>query len=322
MASINDKMAFAGTGVPAVACAIESFGKLILCFPINTSDWFCKISVKVLAVVGASFNLLLWMDALTQSSWMTYMGATSVSGAIEASLHYFALVISDATVRWGSIFFRAEKRKMYHLLLSCPSRSPDCQHGRLLLPTLILIPTWLVASIYFSVYSEWSFHVGEDFKSLFVPQIETVVRSVYLSVDCWSLIGLLYAWTWFVVVGALLICRLEHFAEKCESRAVESNACMKWIRKSSNPVPVDLMSEFWAIKTNFETYGKIAGAYSLALVIYFGLSITGFLSIMINADDDGSLMYKLRLIYVVIYLASLTIVISFGNYVSKSVSFS
>ena len=303
---------------------VEKFGKLILCSPwstsVESSSALRRLPTDILAWLTTVANVLLWVDSLFYTSWMTYMAADTISGAIEASLGYFAMMASELIIRSSSIIFRTLKVEMTHHLQSFPTRPLNCKHRRLILPVAMWIPAWFISCTIDNLHSELIQPLPKDFKPFLLPPDKTTLSVVYFLGNTWATLSILHAWTWVVVIGTALICRLEHFTEKFGALALR-NSCSTWVTSRKGLTPFPLVSEFLIIKANFETYGKVAGAYSLALVIYFGVSIVGYLGGMMTENHGGDgYISELQRLLALIYLISMVIVINFGSRISGAVS--
>lgn len=164
-----------------------------------------------------------------------------------------------------------------------------------------------------------------EFRLTLLGSNEYIFRGAYIITDIWSVLSVVYAWMFSAVLGILLVERFSIFTLTCEKRwkMLEKTSVSKVSVYYDNHELVTITQEFLFIKVEFENYGKIGGAYLLAVLINCTLHVITFLSTK-SGNEESSANYQHNIFYTfqaASLLPSIILISFFGNYLTTEVCY-
>ena len=312
-------------------------GRALLCVP------FCMNSSQVgfphlnnvisyaIRVVGLLAGLLLFLDTVLSNPVTSVVGSQKASEYLSIYCWYGAITWSDFTVRFASIYYTNELIRLtnfvYSMHDSCGSHG---SHGSASVKTalkevcaLLLVLWWYIGSTVASLRVDMAFDISDGYDLKLLPLNKLVIRTAYCIADLWSCSALFFGWIFILTAGQALVMALERFEERCKKLATEEDnlyvSRLCWYKDCRTHELVELFSK---LRSAFEDYGKVAGAYCFALLSNFTINTIRYLSGAGSSDPaTASGLLQGSDSYAGIYPIAIIFIAYFGSYVNSAVSF-
>ena len=306
-----------------VVAAVVVLGKAVLCFPLLTKRWKTShLSTYLinLLIYGFTFVTIIFVPFFwTSKLWLDIEQMPSrdnkrVSKLVQRCLDHIPSAASDVFIRFGSILLWREKDEVFDYLISRPTaHSDDTNTNRVKIPIILKVfiaPIVLAAARVGTPLIELWQPLPDGYKLKWLPGTGLTVRLWILVADFQLALGHYYAWVFITGIGLSLLQRFRKIATM-------SQTAPETVVDSLNHDG----SELSKIRRAFEKYGRVAGTYCFGLLGFCTCHIITSLSDVVYSNGDTSTAAVFERWLNLVWVATLLGLMSFGNYVSNSVSF-
>ena len=291
-------------------------GKAVFCFPLLTrrfkasaaQPYFLKPLVYSFHFLATIFVSVFWTGLLLKDIEKRGSADIRISRLVERFLDHVPSSVSDLIIRFGSTILWTEQLEIIEYL-SSPSLVPDPLFGDKV--NVRVIATVFIAPLVFAVarvgvpFLELWQPLPDDFRLKWFPGTGVIVRIWVLLADFWLSAGHYYAWVFITGIGYSLLQRLRKIA----------NMGVEGVPDGSQEAGFELKP----LLNAFEKYGRVAGTYCFAFLVYFTCHVITSLSVVVYTDIEPDGMDVLDHWLSLVWAGSVVGLICFGNYISNSV---